>query len=322
MAETTGTLSNNLHSFYQKKLLESAEKTLKFKQFADEKVHPRGNGKDYFLLRYGNVLSSTNELTEAVTPTATTVDTNKYTVTIKEYGQYIAVSSLLKLTAIDPVIESISERMGYAAAKSMDEVIRNDLTTNATNIKYVGTGNSADNDISANETFVSADALKAVATLRGQDAMELNDGMYAWIVHPYVSIDMMSDTSAGGFIELNKYVAGLAEGPLKGEIGKAYGTRIVESSNITSALNGSSVPVYRTFVIAKNAYCITKFNEDAVEVIVKQAGSAGTSDPLNQISTVGYKMQFGTKYLGGDFSNANGASPDLVVQLRGAVSTS
>jgi N4-gp56 family major capsid protein len=128
----------------------------------------------------------------------------------------------------------------------------------------------------------------------------------------------MSDTSAGGFIELNKYVQGMADKVMKGEIGKCYGARVVESSNISAVANSGPVNVYRTFVMAKDAIAMTKFNKDAIEVIVKNAGSSGVADPLNQIATVGYKLQMGLKYLGGTFTGANEASPDLCIQIRGA----
>ena len=319
MAETTTTLSPNLHSYYQKRLLEGAKKMFKFRQFGDEKLHPKGTGKDYFLLRYGHVNPSTNTLTEGVTPSATTVDTNKYTVSINEYGQYIEYSQLLQWTAIDDVQNSLVDELSYTAAHSLDQVIRDHLIANATtNIKYVGSGNTADNDITASETFTAPDVLKSVSLLSGADVRPFDDDNYIWLIHPYIGIDIMSDTSAGGFIELNKYVQGMKATEIyNGEIGKVYGARVVTSTDVSFAANAGSVNVYRTFVMGKNAYQMTKFNNDAIELIVKKPGSAGTADPLNQKGTCGYKIQFGVKYTGGSFTNHNGASPDTVLQLRG-----
>lgn len=317
MAETTSTLSPNLHTFYQKVLLTSAQSNLKLRQFADEKVQPKGTGLDYYMLRYGNLASNVAPLTEAVTPTASTIDTNKYTVSILEYGEYIPISTLLEMAAIDPVIESISDRMGYQAARTIDTIISNTLIANATNNAYYINARAADVNVVAGDTFTAADAVKGVALLKGQDAPLLSDGSYAWVMHPYNSMDIQADTSAGGFIELNKYVDGLAGKVLAGEVGKVYGARVVESSNIVRLANAGTIGVYRTFLLAQKAFAMTKFNQDAVEIITKQAGSAGTSDPLNQISTVGYKMRFGLKYLGGSFTNANNASPDLCIQIRG-----
>ena len=47
--------------------------------------------------------------------------------------------------------------------------------------------------------------------------------------------------------------------------------------------------VYSTLILADNAYGTTELAGGGLEHIVKQLGSAGTSDPLNQRATVGWK---------------------------------
>ena len=47
--------------------------------------------------------------------------------------------------------------------------------------------------------------------------------------------------------------------------------------------------VYATLIIADNAYGTTEITGGGLEHIVKQLGSSGTSDPLNQRATVGWK---------------------------------
>ena len=52
---------------------------------------------------------------------------------------------------------------------------------------------------------------------------------------------------------------------------------------------GQGRDAYATLVIGKNAYGVTEVTGGGLETIVKQLGSAGTSDPLNQRATVGWK---------------------------------
>ncbi len=317
--ETTSTLSGNLYSYYHKLLLETAKKKLRLWGLGKQKIHPKGYGTDSYMLKFGHVAASSNQLSEGVVPNSATIKTNKYTITVKQYGQYLALSDFLVMTAIDPVLEDISEELGYTAALSTDTIIRDNLIANATtNLQYVGAGNTVDNDISATEIFTLQDVIKCTRILRGTDAPMFDGDSYVWLVHPYIAVDIMSDTSAGGFIDLNKYTETLSGKPLNGELGKGYGARIIESSNVTSAANGSGVNVYRSMVFAKDAFAVTSFDKDHIDLIVKQMGSAGSADPLNQIATVGYKLQFGVKYVGGTFSGDNAASPDLCLQLRGA----
>jgi|GEM_PF-2889853 len=316
--ETTLTLPANQYSYYHKLMLANARKKLRFWDLGKKKTHPKGFGTDSYVLKFGHVSSSVNELTQGVAPGASTIDTNKYTVVLKQYGQHIPLSDWVITTSIDPVLEDVSEELGYTAGVSTDEVIRNELLASATtNIQYVGAGNTADNDIAATEVFSATDALKAVRVLKGGDAPMFDDDMYVWVVHPYNTIDIMSDTSAGGFIELNKYVAGLADGPLKGEVGKAYGARVMETTSISAVANATPVNVYRSFMLAKDAFVVTTLDKNHMKLIVKQVGSSGVADPLDQVGSAGYKLQFGVKYVGGSFTGHNGASPDLAVQIRG-----
>ena len=47
--------------------------------------------------------------------------------------------------------------------------------------------------------------------------------------------------------------------------------------------------IYSTLVIGENAYGVTEIEGGGLEHIVKQLGSAGTADALNQRATVGWK---------------------------------
>ncbi|MBE6583631.1 MAG: N4-gp56 family major capsid protein [Ruminococcaceae bacterium] len=49
------------------------------------------------------------------------------------------------------------------------------------------------------------------------------------------------------------------------------------------------VDVYATLIFGENAYGTTSLKDGGLEHIVKQLGSAGSSDPLNQRATVGWK---------------------------------
>ena len=47
--------------------------------------------------------------------------------------------------------------------------------------------------------------------------------------------------------------------------------------------------VYATLVLGDNAYGTTRLENGGLQHIVKQLGSAGTADPLNQRATAGWK---------------------------------
>lgn len=70
---------------------------------------------------------------------------------------------------------------------------------------------------------------------------------------------------------------------------KAPAVDMTESS--TFAWEGNeAVKVYSTLFLGKGAYKVPSLEGGNMEVIVKSKGSAGTADPLNQRSTIGWKV--------------------------------
>lgn len=74
---------------------------------------------------------------------------------------------------------------------------------------------------------------------------------------------------------------------------------ITTEDNVTAADNAviypgeggvDGAPVYATMIIGDDAYGVTEPNGGGLQHIVKQLGSAGSADPLNQRSTVGFKL--------------------------------
>ena len=59
--------------------------------------------------------------------------------------------------------------------------------------------------------------------------------------------------------------------------------------------------VYSTLFIGQNAYGVTSITGGGLQTILKQKGSAGTGDPLDQRSTVGWKATQTAEILSPEF---------------------
>ena len=59
--------------------------------------------------------------------------------------------------------------------------------------------------------------------------------------------------------------------------------------------------IYSTLFIGQNAYGVTNITGGGLETIIKQKGSAGTGDPLDQRSTVGWKATQTAEILSPEF---------------------
>ena len=77
----------------------------------------------------------------------------------------------------------------------------------------------------------------------------------------------------------------------EGELGKLGNVRFVESTEAKIWANAGQdgISVFSTLVLGANAYGVTEIEGGGLQTIVKQLGSAGTGDPLNQRASAGWK---------------------------------
>ena len=114
------------------------------------------------------------------------------------------------------------------------------------------------------------------------------------IIHPDVAYDLVND---------DKWEAVKAysdpEDWYAGEIGRIAGVRFVETSEakVFTGAGAGGRDVYSTLVMGEDAYGVTEVSGGGLEHIVKQLGSAGSGDPLNQRATVGWKTTLAAERL-------------------------
>lgn len=286
---TDSGLSAENKTFYDRTLLESAKPNLIHSQFGQKRPIPKNGGKKIEFRRYGALPKALTPLTEGVTP-----DGRKLTVTaieaeVHQYGDYVALSDVLDLTAIDNNVLEATKAIGNQAGLTLDTITRNILQA-GTNVQYcpkVGasgtTAVTSRADIDATCKLTVDEIKKAVATLKANNVPKIS-GSYVAIIHPYAAYDLMSDPN---WEEMHKYTS--AENMYEGEIGRIAGVRFVESSEALIVKTSTNPAVFCTLVLGENAYGITEVTGGGLKTIIKQLGSAGTADPLDQRSTVGWK---------------------------------
>ena len=283
---TTGSagLSAEMKTFYDKQLIREAGPELVHDQFAQTRNIPKNGGKKIEFRKYEQLTKALTPLTEGVTPEGQDMTVTTITAEVKQYGGYIRLSDLLILTAIDNNIVEATTLIGSQAGRTLDTISR-EVMNAGTNVIY------GDGSVEARTAITSAMKLtgelvkKAVRALKVQNAKKIN-GYYVGIIHPDCDYDLTNDER---FIDVVKYKN--PERIYKGEIGTYEGVRFVETTEAKkwAKAGASSVDVYSTLIIGENAYATTKVEGGGLETIIKQLGSGGTEDPLNQRATVGWK---------------------------------
>lgn len=296
--QTTGTseLSAEMKTFYSKDLIELATANLVHAQFGDKVSIPKNGGKTIEFRQFSAFPKATTPLQEGVTPNGVPIKVTSITKTLEEFGAYTAVSDILDMTAIDPVVVEVTARHADSMGLTLDTIVRNELNT-GTNVIYAdkgGTEVTSRSLLTKDHKLTPKIIAKAVTFLKKQNAPKF-EGSYVCIIHPSVSFDLMTDEN---WIDVQKYQN--STNIFNGELGKLYGVRFVESTEaaIFTDSNGgaSGCAVYSCLFMGKGAYKVIDVGGSGASIIVKGKGSAGTSDPLDQRSTIGWKIpMFGAK---------------------------
>ena len=277
-------LSPEMKTFYDKALLKFAKPNLVHDQFAQKRNIPKNGGKTIEFRRYSQLPKAMTPLTEGVTPTGQNLNVTILTATVAQYGGYITLSDVLLLTAIDNNLMEAIELLGDQAGRTLDTITR-EVLVSGTHVLYAGGTVSARTGLTASMKLTVADIKKAVRELKVGLAKKI-DGSYVAIIHPDCVYDLENDDE---WVNASQY-AGSTQ-IFEGEIGKLYGVRFVESTEakIWAQAGASNISVYATLVMGANAYGTTNVEGGGLQSIVKQLGSGGTADPLNQRSTCGWK---------------------------------
>ena len=275
-------LSAENKTFYDMTLLDEAQAALVHDQFAQKRPIPKNGGKTIEFRKFASLPKATTPLTEGVTPDGKSLNVTAVTATVAQYGDYITQSDVLELTSIDNTIVEATKILGRQAGLTLDTVTRNVLQS-GTNVTYCpksdGSEVTSRAGLDATCQLTVKVVQQVVAKLKGQNAPTIN-GKYVAIIHPYVAYSLMRDPE---WIDAHKYAQ--PDNLFTGEIGEIAGVRFVETTEAKVYEGG----VFGTLIMGANAYGVTEITGGGLQTIIKQKGSAGTADPLDQRSSIGWK---------------------------------
>ena len=282
-------LSPEMKTYYSDYLIDTAEPELVHDQFGQKRPIPKNGGKSIEFRKYAPLVKQLTALTEGVTPAGQKLDVSTVTATVAQYGGYVELSDVLLLSAIDNNLVEATKLLGGQAGRTLDTITREVLAGNS-NVAYAGSATSFAS-IAQTDVLTVADVKKAVRALKIQNAPRIN-GAYVAIIHPDCAHDIMNDAE---WKYPHQYQD--TKNIYEGEIGMIAGVRFVETTEAKVWQKGtkrgtatnSACNVYATQFIADNAYGVTDIAGGGLQHIVKQLGSAGTGDPLDQRATAGWK---------------------------------
>lgn len=289
---TSSALSSGMQTYYNRELLRTFEPNLVHLQFGDEHRMPPHSGLVMNMRKLIPLETNTKALSEGDPGESVMLAETEVTVQLQQYGEYARCTDKLDLTHLDMDIMRRTKLFGDAGARSIDAVVREELAKCA-NVIYAG-GKASRAELTAADKLTSSELRKAVKTLKKNHAQTFG-GYFVAIIGPDTMYDLQEDEA---FVKVSQYQD--KENIYTGEVGRLFGVRLVETTEakIFEGAGASGADVASVIVLGQYAYGVTSLKGAKPRVIVKPAGSAGTADPLDQISTVGWKMDgFGVKLL-------------------------
>ena len=289
---SSSALSAGMQTYYNRELLRTFEPNLVHLQFGDEHRMPPHSGLVMNMRKLIPLETNTKALSEGDPGESVMLAETEVTVQLQQYGEYARCTDKLDLMHLDMDIMRRTKLFGDAGARSIDAVVREELAKCA-NVIYAG-GKASRAELTAADKLTSRELRKAVKTLKKNHAQTFG-GYYVGIIGPDTMYDLQEDEA---FVKVSQYQD--KENIYTGEVGRLFGVRLVETTEakIFEGAGADGADVASVIVLGQYAYGVTSLKGAKPRVIVKPAGSAGTADPLDQISTVGWKMDgFGVKLL-------------------------
>lgn len=286
-------MSAAMIKYYDKRLIKMAGPKLVYHEFALKRPLPAHNGKTIVFHGWEDLDTNPNDykLTEGKTPDGEKLTAYDITATVAQYGNYVELTDMVQTTAIDDTVVVAVDKLSAQASVVLDKLHRNELIADEeVDVSYAGGVANADS-LTAEKLLTVKELKKIVARLRRVNAPTI-DGKYPFILHPDVAFDLSEDPD---YKEQIRYAD--PKRFIDGYVGDLAGARLYESTNVKITKNASGKPVYWNHLIGQDSYATVDLAGGALRTIIKQLGSSGSHDPLDQFGSVAWKAASVTKVL-------------------------
>jgi N4-gp56 family major capsid protein len=286
-------LSAEMKTFYDRQLLTRTVPKLLHSRFGQKKRIPAHGGRIIEFRKFAGLAVATTPLTEgALFTNLKDLTVTSTTATVAQYGDAVGFSDLVSTTTIDPLLKETTDILAEQAAETIDELVRDTIVAGTT-VFYAG-GRTSRVTLAAGDIITVADVVNIAMQMELNRARKV-DGAWQAITHPRVIFDLQRTTEWRD--AQNYHRTGR---PFDGSVGELYGVRFWTTDKakvFADAGVGGVVDVYTMLVFGAEAFGIVDLAGHNLQTVFKPLGSAGTADPLNQQSSMGWKVTFGVKRL-------------------------
>jgi N4-gp56 family major capsid protein len=296
---TTAQVPPEVRTYFDRLLLTLARPYYIYDMFAQKRTIPLNSGDQMVFRRYSTLNAATVPITDGTTPPGDALSVTDFSTQIKWYGNFVVITDQVQFTVQDRVLNEATRVLSLQLGLTIDTLIRNMMCATASFINCT----QGDNGNIPTE-ITTADIKTAVRALRLGNARLMTKpimGENRFATSPvrssywgFMDVTIQNDLEAcADFLSAANYPNPMDA--LEAEWGSTNNVRWLLSTNGFSS--SASIPVWNNIILGQEAYGVVKLGSKEAEFIVKPLGSSGTSDPLNQRGSVGYKYPFATRLL-------------------------
>lgn len=296
---TTSQVPPEVRTYFDRLLLTLARPYYIYDMFAQKRTIPLNSGDQMIFRRYSTLSAATVPIHDGTTPPGDALAVTDFSTQIKWYGNFVTITDQVQFTVQDRVLNEATRVLSLQLGLTLDTLIRNMMVSTASSIL-------CSNGINGNTPteITTADIKVAVRALRAGNARLMTkpiQGENRFATSPvrssywgFMDVTIQTDLEAcADFLSAANYPNPMDA--LEAEWGSTNNVRWLLSTN--GFASAASIPVWNNIILGQESYGVVKLGSKEAEFIVKPLGSSGTSDPLNQRGSVGYKYPFATRLL-------------------------
>jgi N4-gp56 family major capsid protein len=296
---TTAQVPPEVRTYFDRLLLTLARPYYVYDMFAQKRTIPLNSGDQMIFRRYSTLTAATVPIGDGTTPPGDALSVTDFSTQVKWYGNFVTITDQVQFTVQDRVLNEATRVLSLQLGLTIDTLIRNMMVATASSISCTHGGNGG------TPTEIStADIKVAVRALRLGNARLMTkpiQGENRFATSPvrssywgFMDVNIQNDLEVcADFISAANYPNPMDA--LEAEWGSTNNVRWLLSTN--GYATSDTIPIYNSIICGQESYGVVKLGSKEAEFIVKPLGSSGTSDPLNQRGSVGYKYPFATRLL-------------------------
>jgi N4-gp56 family major capsid protein len=306
-----------VQAYYDRKTLMRALPYLAFDKVAQRRSMKQRNGNTMVFRRFESLPLATAPLVEGQPPTGRQLQVTDISVRLQQWGDFVTLTDFGRATVENDLLNEASDVLGEQAGQTIDALLR-DVASAGTSVFYGGAVAARANLVTTTQKIDAAVLDRAIRYLQEQNAKMFTEVInastnvgtfpirpaYIGITHPDVAFTLQE---IPGWISVEEYAS---DGKvMDGEIGAFKNIRFLQTTQGKAYLGGGgtatgdvratggNADVFVTHIFGKEAIATVPLDGMSLENVIKPLGSAGVADPLNQLSTSGWKHTGARKIL-------------------------